>query len=214
MSQAAPIKFTPNLDMSSRRKNDRVLAEEEYTAALAAAREEGLIQGRAEGEQSDVARSKQAIQAAAQNIAQQAAQMASMRDNFRKQAQQEAILLANSVGNKLAAHLLAREPAGEIEALIKDCLASLGEAPHLVIRCHPDLADQIRETTEQHMATSGFTGRLVVMGEPDIALHDGRIEWVDGGLVRDTAAIEAEITRCMKNHFKANGMETAGETEQ
>lgn len=214
MSQAAPVKFTPDLDMSRRHTKDRVLPEEEYAEALATARQEGLVQGRAEGEQSDVARSNQAIQAAAEHIAQQAAQMAATSDKFRKQAQQEAILLAKTIGNKLAAHLLAREPAGEIEALIKDCLASLGEAPHLVIRCHPDLADRIQEKTEQLMATSGFSGRLVVMGEPDIGLHDGRIEWVDGGLVRDTAAIEAEIDRCIGDHFNANGMKTAGETEQ
>jgi flagellar assembly protein FliH len=74
-------------------------------------------------------------------------------------------------------------------------MASLDGVPHLVIRCHPDLAEAVREIATGRMATSGFSGRLVVMGDPDQALGDGRLEWVDGGLVRDVAAISAEIDR-------------------
>jgi flagellar assembly protein FliH len=214
MTSAAPAKFNFDLDMSSRGEPQRVLPEEEYAEALEAARQDGLSQGRAEGEKSEVARAAAALQMAAEKIAQQAAQMAAASDDFRKQARGEAILLAGVVGRKLAGHLMAREPAAEIDALIDDCLASLGDAPHLVIRCHPELADNVREAAEQRMATSGFSGRLIVMGEPEIALHDGRIEWVDGGLVRDTAAIEAEISVCIENYFNANGITTAGETEQ
>ena len=37
----------------------------------------------------------------------------------------------------------------------------------------------------------GFEGRIVVLGEPDMNAHDVRIEWADGGIVRDQARIEA-----------------------
>ena len=46
-------------------------------------------------------------------------------------------------------------------------MPSLSGVPHLVIRCHPDLADQIRDIANAQIATSGYAGRLVVMGEPD-----------------------------------------------
>src|SRR5690606_22102844 len=98
-------------------------------------------------------------------------------------------------GRKLARHLLDREPTAEIEALVTECLASLDAVPHLVIRCHPDLADAIREIATARIATSGFAGRLVVIGEPEIGLGDARLEWADGGIVRDSAALEAEIDR-------------------
>jgi flagellar assembly protein FliH len=46
---------------------------------------------------------------------------------------------------------------------------------------------------------AGFAGRLVVLGEDGIAAGDCRIEWADGGIVRDRekalAAIEAAIER-------------------
>ena len=32
-----------------------------------------------------------------------------------------------------------------------------------------------------------------VLGEPDLALGDARIEWADGGVVRDRARIEAAV---------------------
>ena len=72
-------------------------------------------------------------------------------------------------------------------------MQSLEGVPHLVVRCHPTIADGIRDIATAHMQTSGFTGRLVVMGDPDIRLGDGRLEWVDGGLVRDIGAIAKDI---------------------
>jgi flagellar assembly protein FliH len=43
----------------------------------------------------------------------------------------------------------------------------------------------------------GYEGRLVVMGEPDIAPGDGRIEWADGGIVREQARIEAAVDQAV-----------------
>src|SRR5690606_19745526 len=77
--------------------------------------------------------------------------------------------------------------------------------PHLVIRCHPDLADAVRDTATNHMAHSGFSGRLVVMGDPDIRIGDGRVEWVDGGIVRDIAATAGEIDRQIASYRAAYG---------
>ena len=82
---------------------------------------------------------------------------------------------------------------GEIDALLGECLASIAHMPHLVVRCHPSLADAVRGIAEARIAHSSFTGRLVVMGDPELGLTDGRLEWADGGLVRDMNAISAEI---------------------
>ena len=47
----------------------------------------------------------------------------------------------------------------------------------------------------QRMARErGFEGRLVILGEPDIAPGDVRLEWADGGVVRDRARIERPST--------------------
>ncbi len=113
--------------------------------------------------------------------------------------------LAASVARKLAAHLVARQPQAEMAALIAECMASLENAPHLVIRCHPDLCDALKAITEERMKMSGFSGRLVVLGDPDIRLGDGRIEWADGGLVRDINAISNEINTRISAYLAARG---------
>ena len=124
-------------------------------------------------------------------------------DEARAESHKEAVNLAVSVGRKLAFHLVGREPTAELEALIAECMPSLSGVPHLVIRCHEDLADQIRDIATAPIATSGYAGRLVVMGEPDIRLGDGRLEWVDGGLIRDTDGLDIEIDETIAAYLAA-----------
>jgi flagellar assembly protein FliH len=71
------------------------------------------------------------------------------------------------------------------------------------------------------MQISGFAGRLVVLGDPEQKPGDGRIEWVDGGLVRDRAALEAEIDNRIAAFLAAKGIApiatsapAAGENDQ
>jgi flagellar assembly protein FliH len=157
------------------------------------AREEGYAQGLAAGERNATSMAAQTLAAAAATLATQTANMAAALDAALGDAQRDAVELAASIGRKLALHLLARYPTVELDALIAECMQSIGGVPHLVVRCHPSLADQIRDIATSHMQTSGFAGRLVVMGDPDQRLGDGKLEWVDGGLVRDIGAISNDI---------------------
>ena len=49
-------------------------------------------------------------------------------------------------------------------------------------------------------AAHGFEGRLIVMGDDKIAPGDCRLEWADGGMVRDTAAAAALIDEAVKRY--------------
>lgn len=211
---ATPAKFTFNLDMSQRRERTCTLTEAKLNALLEKARQDGYATGHAEGEKSELARTAQAAASAAEKISQQTAQLLAAVDQMRKQTLGQAVDLSGAIAKKLAGELIAREPVAELQALIGECMASLDQAPHLVIRCNEDLAEPLREIAEQRMATSGFSGRLVVMGEPDIPPGDGRIEWVDGGLVRDSAAIADQIDKCIRDYLKAEGVPVTAETEQ
>ena len=66
-----------------------------------------------------------------------------------------------------------------------------------MIRCHPDVADAMREAVGAKIEASGFAGRLVVIADPERGLSDGRIEWADGGLVRDLETASAAIDRAV-----------------
>ncbi|WP_204128483.1 FliH/SctL family protein, partial [Pseudomonas ogarae] len=85
------------------------------------------------------------------------------------------------------------EPLGEITALVSDCFSHLVATPHLVVRINDALYEAAHHNIEQMAAHSGFQGRLVILAEPTIATGDCRIEWADGGVVLERAAIEGKI---------------------
>ena len=105
----------------------------------------------------------------------------------------EAVEVAVAVARKLCADLVAAEPLGEIVALVKDCFSHLVATPHLVVRINDALYDSARENIERLARQNGFEGRLVILAEPEIATGDCRIEWADGGVVLERAAIAAKI---------------------
>ena len=200
---AQPARFTFDLDLGKRAVAAAaaepapppipMMPEDLVAQLIAQAREEAYAEGIVAGERNATAVAAQTLAAAAGTLATQTAEMAAALDDASADLRREAVELAGSIGRKLALHLLARYPTVELDTLIGECMQSLSGVPHLVIRCHPNLADGIRDIATAHMQTSGFSGRLVVMGDPDLRIGDGRLEWVDGGLVRDIGAISKDI---------------------
>ena len=93
------------------------------------------------------------------------------------------------------------EPLGEITALVCDCFSHLVATPHLVVRINDQLYEAAREKIERQAAQSGFEGRLVILAEPGIATGDCRIEWADGGVVLERAAIETKINELVGRYM-------------
>lgn len=210
---ASPARFTFDLDLGHRQERNSLVTETAMAELIAAARAEGLAAGRAEGERTAIANAARAQAAAAEALGARVAAMAANLDDARKQSIAEAVELSLSIARKLAGGLVAREPVGEIETLIAECLATLDGVPHLVIRCEPQLADAVRDLATGRMSTSGFTGRLVVLGDPEIAIGDARIEWADGGVVRDIRKLSAEIDARIAQYFAARGIRQGTDEE-
>ncbi|WP_375599547.1 hypothetical protein [Devosia sp. Naph2] len=215
---AQPARFNFDLDLEPRSAAKRSapapvpsIPEDVVAQLIANAREEAYAEGLKAGEQNAASMAAQTIAAAAGSLATQTTASANALDAARAEHHEQAVELALSVGRKLALHLVARFPLAELEALVAECLPSLSGVPHLVIRCHPDLADAIRDTATAQMSHSGFAGRLVVMGDPDIRLGDGRLEWVDGGLVRDIADTSRQIDRQIASYLAAR---TRGQSKE
>lgn len=204
---AQPARFTFDLDLGKRPSSsappEPTMPERLVADLLAQAREEAYAEGLAAGERNATALAAQTLAAAAGTLATQTAEMAAALDSATERTRREAVELAASIGRKLALHLLARHPTAELDALIAECMAGLNGVPHLVVRCHPDIADPIRDIATAHMQTSGYSGRLVVMGDPEIRLGDGRLEWVDGGLVRDIGTVSRDIDNTISAYLAA-----------
>ncbi len=52
------------------------------------------------------------------------------------------------------------------------------------------------------------------MGDPEIPEGDGRLEWVDGGLVREQAVIDADIENLISAWVAAQADDTTAENVQ
>ena len=206
MSAAAPMRFNFDLDLGHREEKNRVLTDSAVEALIAEARAAGYAEGQAAGEQNATAKATRQLASSAAALGDRVATFAAEIDNMRKANLADAIDLAAAIAKKLAAAMLSERPTGEIEALIAECLASIDGAPHLVIRCNPDLCDAVREIATQRAAVAGFAGRLVVLGEPEITRGDCRLEWVNGGLVRDMEALVREIDQRIAGFLDARGI--------
>lgn len=165
----------------------------EHQAAVAEAEARGYRSGMNAAE----AEAQRRVAAAYERIAALLEGLAGRLQAVEDRLEAEAVEVAVAVARKLAPELIAQQPLAEISALVTECFRELLTAPHVVIRVNDGLYAQARERLEEIARARGFDGRLVVLGEADVALGDCRVEWADGGLVRDRAATEAAIAEAV-----------------
>ena len=119
----------------------------------------------------------------------------------------EAVDVAVAVARKLASELVAREPLGEITALVSDCFTQLVSTPHIVVRINDALYETAHTRIEELAKQCGFAGRLVILAEPDIQNGDCRIEWADGGVVLEREAIESKINELVGRYIASRSQD-------
>ena len=115
----------------------------------------------------------------------------------------EAIEIAAAIARKLAPELVLREPFAEIAALATECFRQLSAAPHVVVRVNDALLETARTKLDEIAKSKGFEGRLVLLAEPAIAMGDCKIEWADGGVVRDAGKTSLAIDDAIGRYLGA-----------
>ena len=115
----------------------------------------------------------------------------------------EAVAVAVAVARKLAPALIGREPLAEIATLATDCFRQLVASPHVVVHVNDELHASAHKALEEIVLRLASESRLVVLGDPDIKPGDCRIEWADGGIVRDSAATAAAIEQVVARYVIA-----------
>ncbi len=198
---AAPAKFLFDTDFSATDKARERQTQAETAAKVAAAEsrayQAGFDAAMAEARAESDRRTALALEEIAIGIKGIAARFSGIEDRM----ETEAVDVAVAVARKLCAALIAAEPLGEITALVSDCFSHLVSTPHLVVRINAALYEVAHERIERLAKQCGFEGRLVILAEPEIATGDCRIEWADGGVVLDRAAIEAKINELVGRYM-------------
>lgn len=170
-------------------------------AAVERARAEGHAAGLAEGRRA-------ASEAIAARTARAAETLVAGLDRLVRSAAAErgrietaAVELALTAAGRLARTLIAAMPHAEVERMLRDSLSDLRDVPHIVVRVSETIADDLRQRIKAIAAQSGFEGRIVVLADPEIGEGDGRIDWADGGIVRDSAAISQAIEQAAASYL-------------
>jgi flagellar assembly protein FliH len=198
---AAPAKFLFDVDFSAPEKREKPVTPAEIVAKIAEAEARAYRAGYDAAQHEAKVESDRRAALALEEIAIAIKGIASRFASIETRMETEAVDVAVAVARKLCVELVAREPLGEIMALVSDCFSHLVSTPHLVVRINDGLYDAARAQIERLAAQAGFEGRLVILAEPTIATGDCRIEWADGGVVLDRAVIETKISELVGRYM-------------
>jgi flagellar assembly protein FliH len=190
---AAPAKFLFDTDFAAPDKSRERPTQAEVAQKIAAAEQRAYRDGFDAGQREAKAESDRRVALALEEIKIGMQGIAARFGAIETRMETEAVDVAVAVARKLCSELIAAEPLGEIVGLFSDCFSHLVSTPHLVVRINASLYEIARERIERLAKQSGFEGRLVILAEPEVATGDCRIEWADGGVVLERAAIEAKI---------------------
>jgi flagellar assembly protein FliH len=199
---AAPAKFMFDMDFSAPdRMRERPATPAEIAQKIAAAEARAYRDGFDAAQREAKAESDRRSALALEEIGIAIQAIAKRFSGIETRMETEAVDVAVAVARKLCSTLIAAEPLGEITGLVKDCFSQLVSTPHLVVRINESLYETAHERIERMAKQSGFEGRLVILAEPEIETGDCKIEWADGGVVLERAAIEAKINELVGRYI-------------
>jgi flagellar assembly protein FliH len=199
---AAPAKFLFDTDFAApERQRERPATTAEIAQKIAAAEANAYRNGYEAAQREARVEADRRMASALEEIKIHMQGVSARVSGVEARMETEAVEVAIAVARKLCSALVAAEPLGEITGLVKDCFAHLVATPHLVVRINDQLYEIARERIEKLGKQSGFEGRLVILAEPDIPTGDCRIEWADGGVVLERAAIETKINELVGRYM-------------
>jgi flagellar assembly protein FliH len=202
---AAPAKFLFDMDFGAPDKaRERPATPTEIAQKIAAAEARAYRDGFDAGQREAKAESDRRTALALETIGIGIKGIAACFSGIETRMETEAVDVAIAVARKLCSELIAAEPLGEIMGLVKDCFSHLVSTPHIVVRINEQLYEAARERIERLAKQSGFEGRLVILAEPEIETGDCKIEWADGGVVLERAAIEAKINELVGRYIASS----------
>jgi flagellar assembly protein FliH len=201
----APAKYLFEVDFAAGNRSPNTVALAEHKTQLAEAETRGYANGFAAAQAEAQADVMRRLTVTLERISQELTEITSGLGAVESRLEAEAVEVASAVARKLAPELIQREPLAEIASLVADCLRHLTAAPHVVVRVSEGIYPQARERLEAIAQDLGFAGRLVVMAEGNMGNDDCRVEWADGGLIRDRAATEKTIAETIGRYLAARG---------
>lgn len=112
-------------------------------------------------------------------------------------ARREALHFAQVFARKLAGKLVEQMPVAPIEATARAILNDLRGAPHVAVRVDPSLVDDVKSRLAFLLRENGINLKLFVFPDPAVRTGDCRIEWAEGGIMRERQKLEYLIEQSL-----------------
>ncbi|MEQ9642708.1 MAG: FliH/SctL family protein [Alphaproteobacteria bacterium] len=173
--------------------------EEDLVAARREGQEAGFQMGLEQAKRQLEAQLADAMTAAADKLGGLQSAMQADLETVKADATQIAVKAAS----RLAPALIARQPLAELSEMVADCLRQMPTEPRVVIRVAEPLVESLEAQIAELGRAAGFAGQLVLIGEPDMAQGDARVEWADGGAERNLGALQADIEAAVDRYCRA-----------
>jgi flagellar assembly protein FliH len=114
---------------------------------------------------------------------------------------QRSARLALQIGRRLAGAALDRFAADRVLAIATETLEAIVDAPRVTVGVAPGMAATLKPLLDRATAQAGFYGLLVVREQAQRASGDIAIEWGDGAMTWDIAALDAAIETAIAAAF-------------
>ena len=186
------------------RQPEASLTISEHEASLRETEAKAFLRGHVDGanaarleEEARLARAIEAMTAVLQQTSERLSQI-------EMQASNEALRFAMQFADMLSGSLVSDRPTGPIEAAARQVFGDLRGVPHVAVRVAPDLVEPAREKLAKIAREIGLDAKMIVLGEPEIDSGDCRIEWADGGIIRDQALLKSTLESAVTRALTAN----------
>ncbi|HEV7874143.1 MAG TPA: flagellar assembly protein FliH [Enterovirga sp.] len=117
--------------------------------------------------------------------------------------EEEAVSFYTLLAGTLAGQALASYPLSTIGEAAAEAFGHLRGVPHLAVRVSDTLVEDVDNLTRRMARERGYEGRIIVLGDQDIAPGDARIEWADGGIVRERKDIQAAVNAVLAGCYQS-----------
>lgn len=170
-----------------------------------------IMEAHEKGRQAGLAEAQATIErqsaAAAEAIGQGLSNLEATRAAIESEMSRQAVEMATTLIGKVLPALARREAMGEVQAMVKECLARVLDEPRVVVRVHDSLLDSLQARIDALVQESGYAGQVVLLAETGLGPSDCRVEWANGGADRDMNSVWREIEAVIQRSFSTPGGE-------
>lgn len=160
---------------------------------VAAARQEGFADGKAEGIAETLASIEKNTEETLNNIAERVAPLFALQEQANQEISNDATALSLAVVRKFFPTLNEDSALNEVTSVVESLLGRLINEPNIQIKCNPAISDALTGRIDHLTKGNALIGKITVIAEEEIPLGDCKIEWSSGTAERNLATLISEI---------------------